>query len=232
MKQKFDCHGDCSKCGDGVSTGVFYPPPEPGIRLVSCLHCYNIYSVPAGERGKCPICGYEEPSIGVTTGVFYPKTTYPQASPQKFWNVKTGVWQSPTSPQDELERAKKNVRRARGLDKPRTLSVGDLSFSAESKRKNRIQDGTQRLENMERGLSVGDLSFASAHKDPTELDGLYVGQGAYVAPSTSESQEVADEMMAKRQRDQEEIFRIRQIMFEQQQEKELKREARLKGVTW
>jgi hypothetical protein len=135
-----------------------------------------------------------------------------------------------TTPQDELERAQKIIRRARGLDEETELSVGDLSFVETSKRKNRVQDGIKALENMERGLTVGDQSFASAHKDPTELDNLYVGQGAYVASSMSESQEIQAEMMAKRRKDQEEVFRIRQIMIDQQREKELRHEAHLKGV--
>ena len=137
-----------------------------------------------------------------------------------------------TTPQEELERAQKNITRARGLDEPIALTVGDLSFVETSKRKNRVQDGMKRLENMERGLTVGDQSFASTQKDSKGLDNLYVGQGAHVASSMSESQEIQAEMMAKRRKDQEEVFRIRQIMVEQQREKELRREAHAKGIAF
>jgi hypothetical protein len=163
--------------------------------------------VSAGQRGKCPVCGHEEPA------------PFEIVLPTR-----------QTTPQEELERSQKNIRRARGLDEPIALSVGDLSFVETSKRKNRVQDGIKGLENMERGLTVGDQSFASAQKDSKGLDNLYVGQGAYVASSMSESQEIQAEMMAKHRKDQEEVFRIRQIMVEQQQEKELRRHARANGL--
>jgi hypothetical protein len=198
--------------------------PKPGSGPRKCSFCGYEWNLKAGELDNCPRCGHPyiiEGKMAEGPSVVPMNSKYLHVPP------KTEIVMSDrqTSPREELERTQKNIRRSKGLDEPIALTVGDLSFVETSKRKNRVKDGMRRLENMEKGLTVGDRSWATAQKDSRGLDGLCVGQGVYVAPSMSESQEVQADMMAKHQKDQEEIFKIRQMIFEQQQESQARKDA-------
>ena len=124
----------------------------------------------------------------------------------------------------ELERAQKNVRRAKGLDEPTPLTVGDLSFTKKDQRERRVEEGQRRLDNQKRGLTVGDLSIRK-DKDDRALDELYEGQRAYPVAHMSESQELIAEMQAEHRKNREETSKITNIIIEQEEEKQIKKEA-------
>jgi len=133
--------------------------------------------------------------------------------------------------ESELERAQKNVRRARGLDEPAKLTVGDLSVVKKDQRERRVEEGQRRLKNQERGLTVGDLSVCKG-KDNRGLDQLYEGQRAYVEPQMSESQELIAEMQIAHAKKREESIKIKNLIIEQEQEKQIRRqetEARIRA---
>jgi ribosomal protein L37E len=126
--------------------------------------------------------------------------------------------------ESELERAQKNVRRARGLDEPAKLTVGDLSVVKKDQREHRVEEGQRRLDNQKRGLTVGDLSVCKG-KDDRALDELYEGQRAYPVAHMSESQELIAEMQAEHRQKREEVSKITNIMIEQEEEKQIRKEA-------
>jgi len=126
--------------------------------------------------------------------------------------------------ENELERAQKNVRRAKGLDEPTPLTVGDLSFVKKEQREHRVEEGQRRLDNQKRGLTVGDLSVCKG-KDDRALDELYEGQRAYPVAHMSESQELIAEMQAEHRQKREEVSKITNIMIEQEEEKQIRKEA-------
>lgn len=126
--------------------------------------------------------------------------------------------------ENELERAQKNVRRAKGLHEPTPLTVGDLSFVKKEQREHRVEEGQRRLDNQKRGLTVGDLSIRK-DKDDRALDELYEGQRAYPVAHVSESQELIAEMQAEHRKNREETSKITNIIIEQEEEKQIKKEA-------
>jgi hypothetical protein len=143
--------------------------------------------VSAGQRGKCPVCGHEEPA------------PFEIVLPTR-----------QTTPKDELERAQKNIRRAKGLDEPKALTVGDLSV-VEAK-KNLPENVKQRLRDLKEGLSIGDLSIATAKKDGKGLNALFVGRHPVVKAFVSESEEIKMDMMKKRRKQIDEMFYIQNLM--------------------
>jgi ribosomal protein L37E len=126
--------------------------------------------------------------------------------------------------ENELERAQKNVRRAKGLDEPTPLTVGDLSFVKKEQREHRVEEGQRRLDNQKRGLTVGDLSIRKG-KDNRGLDQLYEGQRAYVEPQMSESQELIAEMQAEHRQKREESIKIKNLIIAQEEEKQIRKDA-------
>jgi len=143
------------------------------------------------------------------------------------------------SPEETLRKSKKLLRQMRGLDEPVRLTVGDLSVTEKEKQKSRARDAKRYLRNVEQGLSIGDLSVVTEEKDSVkseaqraraDRDGLtvgdlFVGRGFVPEPQTSESQELLAEMQAKHNRKREETLKLKQIMFEQEQEKKAWKEA-------
>jgi hypothetical protein len=140
-----------------------------------------------------------------------------------------------------MERSKKLVARAKGLGEPTPLSVGDLSI--EKKQRNSPEQVRQRLRNMEDPrASVGDISVATDRKESLDAKvdaamagkdkGLSVGDlyrglrsNDFGGPSTSESQEALMQMQARQRKKAEEVFEIKQIIDQQAQAKDVKREA-------
>lgn len=139
----------------------------------------------------------------------------------------------------ELERAQKNVRRARGLDEPPKLTVGDLSIVNQAKRDHRVEEGQRRLANQKQGLTVGDLSWTTESKDSAEEErqraraekaGLtvgdrFVGRRVTPQPILSESQELIAEMQAEHRQKTEESIKIKNLMIAQEEEKQIRKDA-------
>ena len=123
----------------------------------------------------------------------------------------------PTTPQEELERAQKLLNPYPENE----LTVGDLSFS--KKQEQTSERVRQRLRNL--GIpGVGDISVATDKKDrefiEKYLDQLYEGPVA-PKPSMSESQAINAERIAKTQEKQDEVAKIKRLIFEAEQEKKL-----------
>lgn len=184
--------------------------PEEAESMVWCKKCGAPY---LSSRQKCPYCGFTREEENVEA---------------------------------ELERAKKAVRMAKGLDEPVKLTVGDLSFARQNQRQHRVKAGLRRLDNEKRGLTVGDLSWTTESKDSPEEElqraraekaGLtvgdqFVGRRFTPQPTHTESQEIASEMMEKAQQKREEVSKITNIIIEQEQEKQIRKEtaqARIKA---
>lgn len=139
----------------------------------------------------------------------------------------------------ELERAQKNVRRAKGLDEPAKLTVGDLSIVKREQREHRIEEGQRRLENQKRGLTVGDLSWTTESKDSAEeqtqraraekagltVGDQFVGRRFTPQPTLSESQELIAEMQAEHRQKREESVKIKNLIIAQEEEKQIRKDA-------
>lgn len=171
--------------------------------LVWCKKCGAPY---LSTRDKCPYCGFTRQEEKIET---------------------------------ELERAQKIVRRAKGLDEPAKLTVGDLSVVKKDQREHRVKEGQRRLKNREQGLSVGDLSWTTESRDSAkeererpraEKAGLtvgdrFVGRRVTSQPILSGSQELIAEMQAEHRKKMEESIKIKNLIIEQEEEKQIKKEA-------
>jgi hypothetical protein len=183
------------------------PKPGPGPR--KCWACGNEWILRAGQPDNCPHCG--RPTI-VEGKIAEGPSTVP--GPTKYLHVPPKIEivlsDRQTSPQEELERTQKNIRRAKGLDEPIALTVGDLSV-VEAK-KNSPENVKQRLRDLKEGLSIGDLSIATAKKDGKGLNELFVGRHPVVKAFVSESEEIKMDMMKKRRKQVDERFHIQNLM--------------------
>jgi uncharacterized Zn finger protein (UPF0148 family) len=148
--------------------------------------------------GRCTRCGVA--MVKRQSGEYYcPKCGGTVAQPVE----------SIPNPTLEIERAKRNIQRARGFGEESKLTVGDLSVVDEEKRK----AVRQRLRALHDGLTVGDLSTATDAKlEEARLDDLFVG--GKVEPCVSESEAVKAKMMEKHKRKLEEMQRLRRMLYE------------------
>lgn len=113
-------------------------------------------------------------------------------------------------PEAVLEASKKILEEYR-LKEPLKLSVGDLSVVSEEKKK-RDAEWVAKESNRAGGATVGDLSKAEDQRGFQEL--FQGGKGP--EPCVSESQEVLMRMQRAQKKKREEVFKVKQIIFEQQ----------------
>ena len=141
-----------------------------------------------------------------------------------------------TTPYETLKRSQEIMRQRRQMETPRVkLTVGDISFATEQKKKRleqhqasmesdltvgdlsyatkqRNKDCQQRQDSVTRGLTVGDLSFASRNKDEYR-------------PSVSPSEEIHASIVAKHNDKREEVRKMEELVFDIQQKKEAQEQA-------
>jgi hypothetical protein len=194
--------------------------PGPGER--KCWNCGLRWILEAGGEDVCPSC--RRPNV------------IPGTPPPKVEIVLPRRNYEDESPGETLKRSQKIIRQIKTPAAPE-LTVGDLSYATKVKNKGY----RQRLDSMNRGLTVGDLSFASEQRSKGEkqhLDsvrrGLTVGDLSFTTSRKdvctlppSPSEEIHAQIIAKHNEKQEEVFKIKQMVFDIQQAKEA-REQRVK----
>jgi len=188
-------------------------PPCPGERR--CWSCGLRWILKLGEEDVCPRCG--RPNV-------IPETSPPQ-------KIEIVLKHRDETTGQVLQRSAKLLKQAKGVREV-PLTVGDLSCV--SSRKRSPEEARQHLRTMNQGLSIGDRSIVTDNKDSIEnqvqraqaekrgltvgdLSGLY--RDAIPQPTMSPSQEILSEMQAVHRKKRQEVLKIQEYMFNQQQEK-------------
>ena len=189
------------------------------------LNCRTDQSAPGVCSGECDSCVVGGSNMRPRMVHGSGKNDYADPFDPTVWIAEEEPFEivlpdSNATPEEALAKSRKIIASMKA-PAPTKLTIGDLSVVSKKEKKRKAAWAEKRV-NRADGITIGDLSVVPG--GPVDLQHLFVGPVA-PKPCTSPSQERLMMMQRKQRKKREEIFKIKKIMFEQQQEKELRKQG-------